>query len=120
MHKKTQSAELLLSLVNRLSPDHRQDYEERAGIMEFDGGLSRDYAEPLALLDLLSRRPMALTGITVLHIEMDGESQWLLTNDTDMAHRYVADVGGVVLGEVDLGDVLHQQYGGFALLTTLG
>ena len=35
-------------------------FEERAAIMEFDGGLSRGYAEALALLDLIRIDPAAV------------------------------------------------------------
>jgi len=31
--------------LNQLSCDELEDFEERAGIMEFDGGLSKDEAE---------------------------------------------------------------------------
>ena len=39
------------SAVGALPENERQDAEERAGIMEFDGGLSRDQAERLAISD---------------------------------------------------------------------
>ncbi len=35
-------------LLDRLREDARADYEERAAIMEFDGGLSREQAEQAA------------------------------------------------------------------------
>ena len=35
-----------------MPPEWREQYEERAGIMEFDGGLSRERAEALALVDI--------------------------------------------------------------------
>ena len=38
----------------------REAYEERAAIMDFDGGLSRDYVEALALLDLIRVGPAAV------------------------------------------------------------
>ncbi len=31
--------------LNDLSPEQRESYEERAGIMQYDGGLSREEAE---------------------------------------------------------------------------
>ena len=40
-----------------LSADMREHYEERAAIIEFDGGLPRADAEKLALQDVLSNSP---------------------------------------------------------------
>lgn len=37
--------------------DEKERYEERAAIMEFDGGLPRAEAEKLALQDVLSNSP---------------------------------------------------------------
>lgn len=41
--------------VATLSEAQREEFEERAAIMEFDGGLSRDGAEIEALADVLRR-----------------------------------------------------------------
>ena len=51
---------LVAEMVAKLNANLREDFEERAAIMEFDGNLPRDYAECLALLDVLSRYPCAL------------------------------------------------------------
>lgn len=37
-----------------MTDDQKENYEERAAIMEFDGGLSRVDAERLAMQDVLS------------------------------------------------------------------
>ena len=52
--------QLVAEMVARLSPALREDFEERAAIMEFDAELPRDHAECLALLDVLNRHPCAL------------------------------------------------------------
>jgi hypothetical protein len=52
--------EIVESLVGRLNPQLREAFEERAAIMEFDAGLSREYAEALALLDLIRQQPAAV------------------------------------------------------------
>lgn len=44
---------LVAELVVRLSEDHRELWEERAAIMQYDAGYSRDYAECLAILALI-------------------------------------------------------------------
>jgi hypothetical protein len=45
--------EIVEEIYNRLDEDQREDFEERAGIMEYDGGLTRDHAECLALLCII-------------------------------------------------------------------
>jgi len=107
-------------LVERLDASQREAWEERAGIMQFDGELTRGHAECLALLDLLRRHPSVLSGITLLEIELDGGTELLLTTDLTYARRYVVDVGGHEIAVRHLPDVLLTQYGGVAVLTTLG
>jgi len=53
---------LVADVVAKLSPSLREEFEERAGIVEFDGKLPRAHAECLALLDVLLRHPEALTN----------------------------------------------------------
>ena len=50
----------IIEMLDRLEPDLREDYEERAAIMEYDGGLLREHAECLALLNILRKHPTAL------------------------------------------------------------
>ena len=61
-----------------------------------------------------------LSGVTVLEIELDGGTEWLLTTDLTYARRYLADVGGHEIAVRNLADVLQTQYGGVAVLSTLG
>ncbi len=43
-------SQMLDDLISKLiPPEHEEEYEERAAIMQFDGGLSRDDAERLAI-----------------------------------------------------------------------
>lgn len=111
---------LVAELVERLDASQREAWEERAGIIQFDGQLSRGHAEALALLDLLRRHPSVLSGVSVLEIELDGSTEWLLTTDLQYARRYITDVGGHEVTERHLPDVLLTQYGGIAVLATLG
>lgn len=53
---------LVAELVKKLDGGQREDFEERAAIIEFEGHLPRGHAECLALLDVLRRNPSALTG----------------------------------------------------------
>lgn len=59
MHKPPVD-ELVADMLNFLDAGQREDFEERAGIIEFDGQLSRGHAECLALLDVLRRHPEVL------------------------------------------------------------
>ena len=89
-------------LVERLDADLREFFEERAAIREFDGGLPRDHAECLALLDTLRRDPLALVGVTVLRVEQGGVRCLVLTADADLAGSQLSAVGATVLGAADL------------------
>ena len=66
---------LISDLLARLDTERQYEFEERAGTIEFDSGVTRDEAEALALIDLLRTHPAALLDITALEIERDGESQ---------------------------------------------
>lgn len=52
---------LVAGVIAKLSPSLREEFEERAGIIEYNGKLSRAHAECLALLDVLIRHPEVLT-----------------------------------------------------------
>ena len=45
--------EVVAVLLQLLNETEREAFEERAGIIEFDAGLSRDHAECLALLEVI-------------------------------------------------------------------
>ena len=111
---------LVAELVERLDSNQREDFEERAGIMQFDGLLPRGHAECLAMLDLLRRHPSVLSGVIVLQVELDGGTEWLVTTDLQYARRYITDVGGHEIAVCNLAEVIEAQYGGVAVLTTLG
>ena len=51
---------LVAEIVSQFDPDLREEFEERAGIMEHAGQLDRAHAECLALIDVLRRHPEAL------------------------------------------------------------
>ena len=52
---------IVAEIVAVLDEDLREAFEERAAIVEYDGGKSRAHAECLALIDLLRRHPEVLT-----------------------------------------------------------
>ncbi len=51
---------LVADLVRLLDENLREDFDERAAIIEYDAKLPRAHAECLALLDVLRRNPGVL------------------------------------------------------------
>ena len=68
-------------VVALLDADLREQFEERAAIMEFDGGLPRSRAEFLALIVVLRGRSSALASAVAIEIEIDGHRRWILANN---------------------------------------
>ena len=114
------SDEVVANAVDRLNDGLRELFEERAGIREHDGLLDRRLAEALALVDVLVQYPTALTGLTVLQVELDGSTEWVLTGDLGYARQHLADIGGKDLAELDPLDVVRVQFGNVAVLAVLG
>lgn len=109
------------NVLERCNEGQLEAWTERAAILEFEAGCQpRALAEALAVLDLLRQSPWLLTGLVALEIELDGAGQWLLTTDLEMARRYLADIGGTEIAVLDPSNVVRSQYGGVAMLGTLG
>ena len=111
---------IVADLITHLDANHREAFEERAAIIQYDAGVSRAHAECLALLDILRRHPSALTHVVVLHAEVEDSSQWLLTTDLDHARLVVTSMGGIEIAVLDVDTALNQHYAGLALLSTPG
>lgn len=111
---------ILIDLLGRLDANQLEAYEERSALLEFDAGLDRPLAEAVGLLDLIRQNPLALSGITVLQIELDGGTEWLLTTDLAFARQHLADIHAKEIALINLANVVAQQYGGVAALTTFG
>ena len=106
---------LIADLLDRLDAERRYEFEERAGTIEFDAGVTRDEAEALALIDLLRTHPSALLGFTALEIERDGEIWVVVTTNLDAAEAHF----GGIQSFVDLAELVRTQFGGIALITPL-
>lgn len=102
---------LVAGLAERLDDSHREWFEERAGMVEFDAGHWRVDAERLALLMLLQRHPAALLGVRALQMNLDGATRWALTAEVDRARLQLAERGAVDVHEVALADVLRAHPG---------
>lgn len=110
---------LVADIVTQLDENLREDFEERAGIMEFDAFLPRGHAECLALLDVLRRHPAVLTGVVTLRIEVNGAVQYWLTTDPAYARRRLAEIGGVEKGIRDPAALISESFAGIAMLTAI-
>lgn len=109
------------NVLSRLDDGQREHLMERSAILASEAGVQPPaLCDALALLEVLRLYPAALTGLVALEIELDGASQWLLTVDLDQARDYLRDIGGTEITVLDPADVLLAQYGGVALLGTLG
>ncbi|SFM74357.1 hypothetical protein [Nitrosomonas communis] len=110
---------LVADIVSTLDPNLREDFEERAAIMEFEANMERAHAECLALIDLLRRHPSVLIGVTFLKIEVNGTTQHQLASDLDLAHQLIANSGGEEVAILDLANVLNLHYSGVAMFRPL-
>lgn len=59
----TPTNEIVADLVSKLDRNLREAFEERASIREFEGGLTRELAEALALLDVMRRYPKEVLSL---------------------------------------------------------
>lgn len=111
---------LVAVLVSKLDDKLREDWEERASIMQFDALLPKGYAESLAMLDLLCRHPEVLDRSICMQIELEGATQWIVTTDPACARQHLADIQATEIAMVDLRTVIEEQYSGVAMLTFIG
>jgi hypothetical protein len=107
---------IVTELVERLSMVLREEFEERAGIIEFDGGKSRAHAECLALLNVIKNHPAVLSGLVVMEIAFEGKTRWLLTNNHERAFTYLSRIGAKELGLHDPVEAMDGWIDGLALL----
>jgi hypothetical protein len=120
VHILNRPTSLIADLIARLDPDLRYEYQERAGIMEFDGGLPRDEAEARALVDLLRRHPGALIGLHALQVESRGAPAYVFTTDLAFARDRLPRLGVRVIAEMDPAEVIRTHFRGTALLVSFG
>lgn len=116
----TRPTSLIADLLVNLDEDLRYQFEERAGLMEFEGHQPRDLAEALALIDLLRSHPLALGGLRVMRVEVGGRSEYLVTTDTNLPWQHFERVPGARLTDVsNVRELVRGQFQGLALLRRL-
>lgn len=65
MHNRTTPIDALVAaMVSAFDAGLREEFEERAGIIEFEAKVPRAHAECLALIDVLRRHPDVLAHAT--------------------------------------------------------
>ena len=111
---------VVTELVQRLDANLREDFEERAGIIEFDANQPRELAECLALLGVLQRHPAALIGVTAFEVELEGTTRVVLASDAEFVRQHLAALGIAVVRVADLASAIRELCGGMALLARFG
>jgi hypothetical protein len=113
----TPAEPLVAVLVPRLEADLREDFEERAAIVQFDANVQRPHAECLALLDVLRRHPDALLRIRTLRVELEGRHYVVLASDRETARSRLDVMRPLTFGDVDLAHVVRTEFDGLAFVT---
>lgn len=108
-------------VLSRLDDGQREHLMERSAILASEAGVRpAALCDALALLEVLRLYPAVLSDLVVVEIELDGVSQWLLAADLNQAREHLCDMGGTEIAVLDPTGVVRAQYGGVALLNTLG
>ena len=75
MRNRTTPIDALVAvMVSKFDDNLREDFEERAGIIEFEAMVPRAHAECLALIDVLRRRPDVLAHVAPVETD-PGDTQ---------------------------------------------
>lgn len=107
-------------MLDRLDAGQLESWQERSAILAADAGYPKALSEALALLEVVRRWPEVVTGVRVLQIELDGASEWLLTDDLVAARCQVIARGGFEIARLAVADVIADQFGGVAVLSSVG
>lgn len=103
-------------LVERLDQNQREMFEERAGQRQFSAGFSREYAEALALADVLVRFPEALSDGCVFAVDDDGDPRFYATTSEELLREHAEKFGAVVGARRSIAWAIDQEFGGLAEL----
>lgn len=104
-------------IVAWLDTNRREAFEERAAIAQYDGNLDQEHAERLACLDILATYGLPCP-VQLLHVEMAGSTDWVLTTDVECTKAMLSELGGKHIVERPVDVVVREQYGDLAVLGT--
>jgi hypothetical protein len=107
---------LVAQLVQRLSESLREDFEERAAIVEFEASLPRVDAECFALIDVVSRHPGALLGAVVLKGTVEGAPRVFVSLDEQRARAHLTSVGATSVDTLEFSYAIDDVLGGLVEL----
>ena len=110
----------IATLLDRLSENLQVEYQRRIDQMEFASEFPARLTECIGLVDILRRNLLGLTAVTGLQIELDGQTQFLAVTDIDYARRHLSDIQAELVAVHNLREMVDEQYGGVAMLITLG
>jgi hypothetical protein len=107
------------TLVDTLTANEREAFEEKAGIRQHLGLFTQAQAEIEALLDVLSSREPAGTPLHVFRLTRPGDaSRWVVSCDLNPLLACLHGLDGIDIAEASLSEVIEQQFGGLAFLAT--
>jgi hypothetical protein len=107
---------LVADLVARLSPDVREDFEERAAIIEFDSLQPREDAECFALIDVLRRHPGALLSGVIFRGRCGNTHRYVISTSEQRAQVALTQLGAVAIERVEFEYAIDDVLGGLAEL----
>ena len=107
---------LVAQMVDQLDLDLRESFQERAAIIEYDAKVQRAHAEALALLNVLDRHPDALSGVTVLCVQIDGTPHFYLVDSIDRAREHAERKRATVIRAAGVSWILAAEFGNLAEL----
>lgn len=107
------------NVLSRLDDRQCEHLMERSAILASDAGVQPPaLCDALALLEVLRLYPVVLTGLVALEFKLDASTQWLLSTNLKHARDYLAHIGGNEIAALDPVNVVRQQFGDIAVLTT--
>ena len=101
---------IVASMVAKLNSVLREDFEERAAIMEFEAGIDRAMAEALALLCVLHNHPACLQPLVALEVKLNGENRHLITSSLGDTQLRLEAMGGSIVRVLDPIELLRAEF----------
>jgi hypothetical protein len=111
---------VIADLLNRLTGNLCEEFNERLGSIEFKTDYPVRLQGCINLMETLRGNLSGQKHITCLRVELDGSSEFVLTTDLEYARKHLADIHAVVIAEESIDEVVEREYGGVAALTFLG